>query len=223
MEKETKPSYYAVIPANVRYSKVPANAKLLYGEITALCSREGYCWASNEYFAKLYVVGKNTVSVWIQQLKKMGFIEYEVGSANLRKITLVGVDPITKNRDRYHEKSGEGYHEKSLHSITVESTTINRGVAQSATTPQAEEFFGSKELQNKVVLWLVQKGIPDQVAKSELQKFADYWTEKSKSGLKVRWQGEKYFDIRRRLVTWFSNVDKFSGGSRSKTKFASMD
>ena len=63
------PSYYAIIPANVRYDKdICANAKLLYGEITALCNKSGYCWATNEYFAELYNVSRVSISKWVNQL-----------------------------------------------------------------------------------------------------------------------------------------------------------
>ena len=69
-----KPNYYAIIPAEVRYSNLKPNAKLLYGEITALSGKLGYCYATNNYFAELYDVSKNTVSRWISDLKKLGFI-----------------------------------------------------------------------------------------------------------------------------------------------------
>ena len=73
-----KPNYYAIIPADVRYSNLKPNAKLLYGEITALSGKLGYCYASNNYFADLYGVSKNTVSRWISDLNKLGFINIEV-------------------------------------------------------------------------------------------------------------------------------------------------
>ena len=53
--EERKPGYYAIIPSDVRYDdSIPPNAKLLYGEISALIGAEGYCFASNDYFAELY-------------------------------------------------------------------------------------------------------------------------------------------------------------------------
>lgn len=69
------PTTYAVIPAAVRYDTalVPA-ARLLYGEITALCAQRGYCWATNDYFARLYQVRRATVSAWISQLLERGYL-----------------------------------------------------------------------------------------------------------------------------------------------------
>jgi len=42
---------------------------------------------------------------------------------------------------------------------------------------------------------------------AELDKFARYWTEKNKSGVKERWEMEKTFEVQKRLITWFSNID----------------
>ena len=76
---EEKKSYYAIIPANVRYdADLTPNAKLLYGEITALCNEKGYCWATNDYFAKLYNVSKISISNWISALVKKGYIYSEI-------------------------------------------------------------------------------------------------------------------------------------------------
>lgn len=77
--EEQQRSYYAIIPANVRYDKdLAPNAKLLYGEITALCNEKGYCWASNQYFAELYNVSDRTIKNWISQLADKGYIQRSV-------------------------------------------------------------------------------------------------------------------------------------------------
>lgn len=76
---EEKPSYYAIIPANVRYDKdLPPMAKLLYGEITCLTQKNGFCWATNAYFAELYGMSKDRISRLIGILEKKGYISVHV-------------------------------------------------------------------------------------------------------------------------------------------------
>ena len=76
---DTKPGYYAVIPADVRYDKsVPAAAKLLYGEISALIGPDGYCFASNGYFADLFGLSEETISRQLAKLEKAGHIVREL-------------------------------------------------------------------------------------------------------------------------------------------------
>ena len=78
MEKE-KPGYFAIISADVRYdARLSPSEKLLYGEITALANKYGYCWAENRYFAELYNVHKITVSNWLKNLEKQGYIRMEL-------------------------------------------------------------------------------------------------------------------------------------------------
>ena len=85
-----KPSYYATIPGYVRYDKdLKDKAKLLYGEITALSNKEGYCFASNNYFAELYEVSTQTIINMINNLVDKGYLErtiiYKEGTKEIEK------------------------------------------------------------------------------------------------------------------------------------------
>ena len=111
-----KPSYFAILIADVRYDKtLKPLARLLYAEITALCNKEGYCWAGNQYFADLYEVDKNTVSGWIGQLKTRGYItvqlEYKEGTKQIL--------------NRYIRINGEGIHKIIDTSLQKDSYPIN--------------------------------------------------------------------------------------------------
>lgn len=78
METE-KPNYYAILPAEVRYDKnLSSTEKLLYAEITALASKEGVCWARNQYFADLYGVTQDCIKKAIRNLKTNNYIQIEL-------------------------------------------------------------------------------------------------------------------------------------------------
>ncbi|MDH8716751.1 helix-turn-helix domain-containing protein [Staphylococcus epidermidis] len=74
-----QPSYYSIITANVRYdNRLTDSEKLLFAEITSLSNKYGYCTASNNYFAKLYQVVKETISRRISKLQSLGYLKVEL-------------------------------------------------------------------------------------------------------------------------------------------------
>lgn len=119
-----KKSYYAIIPADVRYSdKICANSKLLYGEITALCNEKGFCWASNSYFAELYGKSNRSISSWLSQLNEAGFINLviEGKQPNLqRKIFIAENNFSTPLEENFHPPA-----KKTSNRILQSNTTVN--------------------------------------------------------------------------------------------------
>lgn len=134
VEIEERPSYYSIIPATVRYDEdLKANEKLLFGEISSLCNKNGYCYATNDYFSKLYKVHKNTISIWINNLQKKGYITSQIvykkgtkeidkrilclGRGTIREIAEIYCEnhepPINENSDTYQQKHGYPINENS--------------------------------------------------------------------------------------------------------------
>jgi len=71
-----QPNYYAILSAEVRYdNRLKANVKLLFAEITALCNMNAECFATNKYFSDLYGKSKTSISVWVSELVKYGYIK----------------------------------------------------------------------------------------------------------------------------------------------------
>ena len=125
-----KPNYYAVIPAEVRYdSDLRANEKILYGEISALLDKSGICYASNNYFAKLYEVDPSAISKWITHLKEKNYLEVDYlkqgKEIKQRKIKVIGID---KYQQGYCQKSKENKEEEEYNNniFTLIENNLNR-------------------------------------------------------------------------------------------------
>jgi len=177
------PNYYAIIPANVRYSDLKPNAKLLYGEITALSNKHGFCFASNKYFAELYKVNKNTISSWISDLKNYGFITVKIE----RNVN----NQITKRCIGILKKMDNPIHEKLKYNNTSINTTSNN-------------IYIKEKFLNDVMLF-------DYPEEMKLD-FINYWTEKSSDRLnaKMRYQKQATFDVKLRLDRWAKNSAKWN-------------
>lgn len=132
MEEQQK-AYYAIIPANVRYDKdLAPNAKLLYGEITALCNEKGYCWASNQYFADLYHSSISAVQKWVSALVKKGYINlelvYKEGTKQIlqRKLYITpGVNIYTTSHKKLYDPGVKKYMTHGVNICVENNKDIN--------------------------------------------------------------------------------------------------
>lgn len=132
MEEQQK-AYYAIIPAEVRYDKdLAPNAKLLYGEITALCNEKGYCWASNQYFADLYHSSISAVQKWVSALVKKGYINlelvYKEGTKQIlqRKLYITpGVNIYTTSHKNLYDPGVKNYMTPGVNICVENNKDIN--------------------------------------------------------------------------------------------------
>tara|TARA_R110000751_G_scaffold136245_1_gene239215 strand:+ start:5912 stop:6550 length:639 start_codon:yes stop_codon:yes gene_type:complete len=191
-----QPSYYAIIPAEVRYSELKPSAKLLYGEITALANKKGYCFSTNNYFAELYNVTKNTISLWIKDLLKHGFISVEIKYRNKQIIErrlyiTINNDSIIKNDGRGIIKNGEDNNTR----VNNTSNINNRKI-----------FF-----QESIFLVL---GISNQIK----DEFFNYWSEENHSKTKMKYEIEKTWNLEKRLKRWVNNSNKWGNKKESKVE-----
>lgn len=80
---EIRRSYWAQLPSEVRYSEeLSSTAKLFYAELSALIGEDGYCWATNNYFAGVLGVSERTISRMITQMESAGFIRCEMAATD---------------------------------------------------------------------------------------------------------------------------------------------
>lgn len=150
-----KPGYYSILTANVRYDKrLKANEKLLFSEITALSNKYGYCTATNGYFSNLYEVSKTSISTWINNLKRCGYLEIEkIYKENSKEIIqrkmYPQTNPIKENLNRYSRKVKGGIQENLKtpikenfkdNNIKINNININSSIKGSSSDEQINAF-----------------------------------------------------------------------------------
>ena len=192
-----QPSYYAVLTPEVRYSKVlKPMEKLMYAEITALTNMNGQCWATNRYFAELYGVDKVTVSNWIANLVKQGFItrkiQYKEGTKQIEKrfISLTDLGAKLMNQDisgvlisshPINEKVNRGSNEKDKRGINKKAkdnnTSFNNSLSIENFLPNETSLIAVKKKYGSVL----QSNVIDAI-----QEFRDAATNK---------EGKPYKDL----------------------------
>ncbi len=123
------PSYYSILTADIRYNQnITDSEKILFSELTALTNKNGYCHASNRYFAELYNVSTRTIQNRLRKLKDHGFIKIEIEyypqskRVMTRKIYISNTKETTDEESCTipHEENFIRAHEKPFHKVVKE-------------------------------------------------------------------------------------------------------
>lgn len=179
---EQQRSYYAIIPANVRYDKdLAPNAKLLYGEITALCNEKGYCWASNQYFAELYGVSVLSVKRWVNSLVTKGYVyrtlTYKPNSKEIDKRILSidsGIKIDTTSVQKCYDPSIKNDTSSSIKNDTDNNTSINN------TFNNTDIYKGKKKQKSETVNSVIAEYTENKDLQDALHDFVDMRTKARK-------------------------------------------
>lgn len=228
------PGYYAVIPANVRYDKrLKPNAKLLFGEITCLTNKKGFCWAENSYFAELFQVSTETISRWISQLSNYGYLSVQISKTegNKRVISLYGletekvIEKDQKNEPIPIDEKVNTYCQNNQDLLTKKSRPIDKKVKSYI---RINNKYNNKENREEISpLAFLQKNSPS-VCESLLMKYRsqiqDFNHAIEQANLKIEsedleWTTKKiYARFQYFLNNWKRNENKFSQPTESQTK-----
>jgi len=123
-----KPGFWAILPAVVRYdSSIPPMARLLYSEISALCDKEGICYAGNQYFTRVFDLSVKQVSRLMLLLQKAGHVNIKINKkmGNRREITL----NYSKRGDRVSPKMSISM-DKNVHRVSPKmSISMDKNVS----------------------------------------------------------------------------------------------
>lgn len=198
MAKE-KPWYYAILPATIRYAEdLTELQKLLYAEITALAQANGYCYASNSYFANLYKKTSKRISSTIQDMAKKWYLEVKQNKEwwwsreiylgevkNIRKSFKIPANPIPLETDTPIPEKKEGAipletdtlsHSTGNIIIQDNTTSVNRVEEPTAPTPSEKNiefihWMRDTEIRGKfyISVWN-EKTWSSEIMNSELKK-----------------------------------------------------
>lgn len=132
---------------------------------------------------------------------------------------------------RSHQKIDKPTKSKIPNDVIVSvSENIRRGFAEDSPLEiegKGKEIEGKGERRTNVLTLEQRKRdfgealVPfvEEFGKELIRAFFDYWTEPDKHEKKMRYEGQKFFDIKKRLATWQRNEkSNWGGGAAKKSK-----
>jgi len=167
--------------------------KLLLVEINSLDNAEG-CYASNQYFADFFNLSASRISEIVSSLVEKKYITSKLIYEGLQvKMRILKTTKVFGIPNRGTRKTEGGYSENAKDNNTIFNNTHIY-----------KEDFEKLLIPFKEIL------------ANNYEEFLEYWSEPNAKG-KLRFQCEKFFDIKRRINTWNKNTNRYGNTKAPKS------
>lgn len=178
---------------------------------------------TNEQIAKIVGCSESTVSNAFSNLKEKGIVNLNFRlKANGGKIRFVRLLNFKSPTSKFCESDTQILRDNKN---KINKNKINKKERESKIEilPQQDNIFiklldDTDEKESFISAVVGKTGLDIDIVRNEINKFISYWTESNQKG-KERWKMEKVFDVKRRLGTWFSNINKFNKPNNNLSKF----
>lgn len=130
-DNPTLPTYYTILPACIRLNpKIIPGAKLLWSDISVLSLKNGYCYSTNAFFARIYGVSIRTVNTWVSNLKHLELVIIELFKTGDGNNVIRHIRPNTSHPELAVFFANEGKklrtaYEKNMQSTHAKKSTEN--------------------------------------------------------------------------------------------------
>ena len=200
---------FITVPNKHKLKELSVYSKAIYLSLCAYADDKGQCYPAINTIAKECNCSDRSVIRYMQELIEKWLLSKEIRKkewsceniSNLYQLKICG-DSQSLGGDSQSPPPGDSQSQELNLIILTKSNELN------IDTPKkiSESFFDLKE-DHEIWKEVINKH-PSAI--KDLRDFCNYWTEPNKSWLKVKWQLQETFDIKRRLYKWLDNSQKWN-------------
>lgn len=208
--KTQKTENFCVVPNAVLNN--PSLSFKSKGLLCYLLSKPNHWQINVQQLSKASTEGRDSIYSSLKELETIGFLERN--PVRTAKGTFSHYDYIvfdeqqsTINGKSDATTSGKSDTLQSDYPLPENPTVVNTDNTSKTVLVKNEEKIKNSKIKfcKRVIEWATKN--PDKYPKLMYFDFAKHWLELAQSEKSVRYEGEKFFEIGKRLATWFSFSD----------------
>ena len=205
-------NWYATITAQVLMAKdISSTQKLIIALISNLSNEKGYCYATNSYISDCLGISSTTISHNISDMEDKGYLTRIIHRNELNQIDKrflkITDKTLCPKTDTLCPNSDIPMSENDYTPMSENRKENNKLFKNKDNITQIKDLNQIiKDKQSKFIEHI--RPYVQEFGRELCTEFFNYWSEANLNNGKLRWELQKTFEIKKRLLTWQRNKNK---------------